>query len=73
MNASKENARKAIDDVGLVVEALNTSDVLENSHEGSKERDVMLDRLHRVQNFLKAAERKLPTKAAYEKRRKVVK
>jgi hypothetical protein len=68
MNASKEEARKANE--SLETAAMHLDKCMPESQRWNK--DFIKQCLLRVQNFIEAAERKLPTEAAYsrEKSRK---
>lgn len=61
MNASKENALKAEQDINEMAEKM---DVLVP---GDEDRTELKRYLLRIQTFVEAAKRKLPTEAAYEK------
>ena len=63
MNASKENCRKANEDLWKAAEA---ADVWISDPIG---KDRLKKYLLKVQNFLEAAERKLPTEAAFARAR----
>ena len=58
MNASKEEARKAID----VIEAINR-----RFEQGERLGSEIIEALEKVDTFLHAAERKLPSEAAFKR------
>jgi hypothetical protein len=64
MNASKEEARKANE--SLEAAAIHLDKCMPESQRGNK--DFIKRCLIRVQNFVEAAERKLPTEAAYNRK-----